>query len=335
MKAARITGPMKIDIVEVEKPEAKEGQILVQTKITAVCGSDMPHFLHKQPMQYPIEPGVPGHECIGVVVQSRCEGYKEGDEVLGLPVGGRGFAEYFLSVPANTVRLPAGDIQDKMVMAQPLGTVIHACRKLFHPLRRPARGEAGPLDVRSWRLPNTKVAVVGQGPIGLLFTGMMKSMQADTIIGVDLVDYRLEASKKMGATHVINAANSDLVGTVKEITGGAMVDVVVEAVGENSTINDCFALLRKSGAMIAFGVPQRTSVYQLNFLELFRKELKLLGSVGPEVQIDFPPAVELVADDSIDVSPIISHWLPLDDAQKAFDISAGKEDGAIKVLMEC
>ena len=334
MKAARIVEPMKIEIVETEKPEAGAGQILIQNKVAAVCGSDMPHFLHGRPMEYPLEPGVPGHENIGIVVQSRCDEYKEGDEVLAIPMGTRGFAEYFLSTPGVTVRLPAGDIQDKMVVAQPLGTVIHACRKLFHPLRRPALGEAGPLDVRSWRLPDTKVAVVGQGPIGQLFTAMMKKMEADIIVGVDLLDYRLEVSKKMGATHVINASKSDLVEAVKEITGGAMMDVVVEAVGHNSTINDCFNLLRRSAAMIAFGVPQTTSVYELNFGELFRKELKLLGSLGPEVQIDFPPAVELVANDEIDVSPIISHRLPSDDVQKAFDMAAEKTDNAIKILLK-
>ena len=332
MKAARITGPMKIEIVEVEKPEVEEGQILVQSKVAAICGSDMPHFLNERPMEYPLAPGAPGHENIGVVVQTRCKEYKEGDEVLGLPIGGRGFAEYFASVPAGTVRLPAGDVEDKLVVAQPLGTVIHACRKLFHPLLHPGRGEDGPLDVESWRLPGTKVAIVGQGPIGLLFTAMMRSMEAETIIGIDLVDYRLDAAMKMGATHVINNSNSDAIEMVRKITDGAMVDLAIEAVGKDSTVNDCFALTRKGGIVLNFGVP-RKSVYELRFPELFRKELKLLGSVGPEVQIDFPPAVDLVANDKMDVSHIISHRLPLDDTQKGFEMAAEKKDGAIKVLL--
>ena len=56
MKAARITEPMKIEIVESEMPEVKEGQILVRNMTTAICGSDMPHFLHERPMEYPLEP---------------------------------------------------------------------------------------------------------------------------------------------------------------------------------------------------------------------------------------------------------------------------------------
>jgi len=333
MKAARITEPMKIEVVEVEKPEPAEGQILVENRMAGICGSDMPFFLRERPMQYPLAPGIPGHECIGMIAQTRCKEYKEGDEVLSVPIGTRGFAEYFVSVPASTVRLPLGDMRGKFVVAQPLGTVIHACRKLFHPLLYPATGESGSLDVESWRLPNMKVAIVGQGPIGLLFTAMMKSMKADSIIGIDLVDYRLEAATKMGATHVINASSSDPTEMVNEITDGAMADLVIEAVGKDSTVNDCFALGRRGGAVLAFGVP-RKSVYELAFPELFRKELKLLGSVGPEVQIDFPPAVDLVANGKIDVSHIISHRMPLDDIQKGFEMADQKRDGAIKILLE-
>jgi threonine dehydrogenase-like Zn-dependent dehydrogenase len=333
VKAARITEPMKIEVVEVEKPEVEEGQILVRNKIAGICGSDMPFFLRERPMEYPLAPGVPGHECIGVVAQTRCKEYKEGDEVLALPIGVCGFAEYFVSVPAGTVRLPVGDMRDKLVVAQPLGTVIHACRKLFHPLLHPAREESAPLDVGSWRFPGTKVAILGQGPIGLLFTAMVRSMKADPVIGIDLMDYRLEVAMKMGATHVINRSNSDLTKMVSKITDGTMADLVIEAVGKDSTVNDCFALTRRGGTVLAFGVP-RKSVYELMFPELFRKELKLLGSVGPEAQIDFPPAVDLVANGKIDISHIISHRMPLDDIQKAFEMAAMKKDGAIKILLE-
>lgn len=332
MKAARIVEPMKIEIVEVDKPEAGDGQILVQTRIASICGSDMPEFLHERPTKYPCNPGTPGHENIGVVAQSRCEEYKEGDEVLALPMGNSGFAEYFLSTPGRTVRLPAGDMRDKLVIAQPLGTVIHACRKLFHPLRHPEHEDTEAPDVESWELPGAKVAIVGQGCIGLLFTAMMKSMKADTIIGIDLVDYRLEAAMKMGATHVINASDSDLAKTVKEITNGAMVDIAIEAVGKDSTVNDCFDVTRRWGTVLVFGVP-RKPVYNLTLPELFRKEQKLLGSVGPQVQIDFPPAVDLVANDKMDVTPLISHRMSLDDIQEAFEISAEKKDGAIKILL--
>jgi threonine dehydrogenase-like Zn-dependent dehydrogenase len=61
--------------------------------------------------------------------------------------------------------------------------------------------------------------------------------------------------------------------------------------------------------------------------------LKLLGSIGPDVQSEFPIAVELIADDKINASQIISHHIPLDDIQKAFELVTERKDGAIKVLL--
>ena len=112
-----------------------------------------------------------------------------------------------------------------------------------------------------------------------------------------------------------------------------MVDLAIEAVGKDSTVNDCIALTRHGGTVLIFGVP-RKPVYGLMSTPLFRRELKLLGSVGPEAQIDFPLALDLVANDRIDVSHIISHRMPLDDIQKAFEMSAEKKDDAIKILLK-
>lgn len=332
MKSARINKPLEIEIVETDTPQIDAGQMLIQSKTVSLCGSDLPLFLNGRPAQYPLAPGYPGHECIGVVVQSRCEEYKEGDEVLAIPAGGCGFAEYFVSHPVVTVRLPAGGMENKLVVAQPLGTVIHSCKRLFQPLRNTLNREAQ-LDVKSWKLPHTKVAIVGQGAIGLFFTAMMRMMQAETIIGIDLMDYRLDVSQETGATHVVNAANSNPAEMVMEITNGTMADIVIEAVGKSSTINDCFRLVRHNGTVIAFGVPE-SSEYRLNFTEFFRKEVKLLGTVGPQVQIDFPPAVELVANEGIDVSQIITHIMPFDKIQQAFEMAANKTKGAIKILLE-
>ena len=331
MKAARIVEQEKIEIVEVEMPKVESGQILVKNKVTGICGSDFPHFLNERPMNYPLDLGVPGHECIGTVAESRCEEYKEGDEVLALPTGSRGFAEYITSTPDRTVRLP--DLRDDLLVAQPLGTVIHACRKLFQSLLHPERDERKPLDVESWKLPGIKMAIVGQGSIGLLFTSMMKLMEAETIIGIDPVDYRLEASTISGATHTINCSVSDSVATVREITNGRMLDLAIEAVGKDSTVNDCVSLNHNSGTVLVFGVP-RKSIYELKFPDLFRKELRLLGSVGPHVQVDFPPAVTMIANNKLDVSHMISHRMPLDDIQEAFEMAICKKDNAIKILLQ-
>jgi len=328
VKAAVIKKAFSVEITDIEKPEISDDQILIKNKTASICGSDLPYFLNERQPQYPLPPGFPGHECIGIVVESRCKEFKEGDEVLSIPNGDRGFAEYFTSSPYRTVILP--DLNDKLVVAQPLGTVIHACKKLFESLLSSVNTDS--LNVKSWNLTGRKIAIIGQGSIGLLFTSIMKMMMAETIIGIDLMDYRLESATSVGATHVINPSQSSNIEMVSKITNGQMADLAIEAVGKDSTVNDCFPLVKRSGVVLAFGVP-RKSVYDFVFPEFFNRELKLLGSLGPDVQKEFPLAVELIADNRVDASKIISHRLTLDEIQKAFEMVAERKDGAIKVLM--
>ena len=330
MKSARIIEPRKIEVIDIERPEPKEGQILIKTTATSICGSDMPHFLHERPMNYPLPPGIPGHECIGIVEKSLCDEYKEGDNVLAIPAGSGGFSEYIISVPSVTVKIPSDSRKDEYVIAQPLGTVIHACRKLFNPLFHSGRGDR--IDFNSWKLKGFNVAIVGQGAIGLLFTSLMRIFEADTIIGIDPVDYRLQTSLKMGATHIVNPKETNIQNSVKEITNGAMVDLAFEAVGKDSTVNDCISVARRGGVVLVFGCP-RDPIYKLAFDEIQGKELKVLSSLGPEVQVEFPPAVQLIADGKIDASMLISHRLPFDEIQKGFEMAVNKTDNAIKIVL--
>lgn len=330
MKAAIIKEPRSVEIVDVPKPEIKQGQILVKSHTVAVCGSDMPHFLNEQPFQYPLPPGVPGHECIGTVAETCSEEFQEGDIVLAIPAIGAGFAEYFTAHPARTVNIPR--LEPRFVVAQPLGTVIHACRKLFQPVLPDPNSDRGSLCRETWDLRGRTVAIVGQGPIGLLFTAMMKLMDPTSIIGLDLVEHRLAVTQRMGATHVINCSDGDIVARVRDITHGEMVDLAIEAVGKDSTVNDCCRLVKRNGTVITFGVP-RKSVYDFEFQVFFSKEVKLLGSLGPDVQSEFPIAVDLIANGEIDVMPLISHHMHLDDIQKAFEFATEHKEGAVKILL--
>lgn len=331
MKAAVITRPFNIEIMDVKKPEIDEGQILVQSKVVSICGSDMPHFLNERPMQYPLLPGVPGHECIGVVAQTRSKSFKEGDEVLSLPNEDKGFAEFFVTTPERTVSLP--NIKDKYVVAQPLGTVIHACKKLFQPLFQAYGSVNEELDINTWNLKGKSVAIIGQGSIGLLFTSLMKMFNADIIIGIDPINYRLDVAKTMGASHVINPYSSNSFEMVNEITNGRLVDLAIEAVGKDSTVNDCFPLTRRNGVVLAFGVP-RKALYDFLFSDFFNKELKLISSLGPNVQLEFPIAVDMVVNEKIDVDHIISHRMEFDNIQKAFEMAAEKKNNVIKIVMK-
>jgi threonine dehydrogenase-like Zn-dependent dehydrogenase len=174
---------------------------------------------------------------------------------------------------------------------------------------------------------------VGQGPIGLLFTALLTRLGVRRLIAVEPLAERRAAALRMGATHVIDPAETEPAEAVAALTGGEGADLVVEAVGEPETLAGGIDLLRRGGTILAFGVPHQER-YDLPFGRLFFKEGQIVTSVGPNVAVDFPIAVDMIAQGRIDVTPLITHRFPFHRVQEAFETFAGRRDGAIKVLVE-
>jgi threonine dehydrogenase-like Zn-dependent dehydrogenase len=319
MLAGQITGPRRLEMIEQPVPEAGEGQIVVRLEAGAICGSDLPYYCLDA--DHPSVAGAPVplpaalslHELVGHVAQSRCSRFREGDRVLALPFYPHyGLAEYFLSDAALAVRVPEGPA-DRLVLSQPLGTVVHACLKLPNVL-------------------GTTAVVIGQGPIGQLFTALLRRMGVLRLIGVDLLPERLEVARMMGATHTVCGDAAEVKAAVAELTAGRGADLAVEAVGHAETVNLAAGLVRRNGTLLAFGVPHHTH-YDFAFRDFFFNEGRLINSIGPDVQHDFPIAVELIASGLIDVSPLVTHTFPLTQAPEAFELFADRRDGAIKVIL--
>ncbi len=319
MRAGQIVAPLQIEIVDIEQPnlaDYPDGTVMIKTAHSAICGTDMPSFVLEHPAEsYPLGPGLSIHEAIGIVVESTSDKFKAGDEVLALPRYIGGLSEYFLSDESVTLPLTDYPRKDCILMSQPLGTVVWACRKLPNLL-------------------NLDTVVIGQGPMGLLFTHLLSNLGAKTVITTDLVDFRLAASKKMRATHTINAAKEDPVAVIEEITEGRMADLVIEVVGhQTETINECLQLLKRDGTLLAFGVPD-DQIYDFHFADFFRKNIRFIGSVGPDAPNDFPLAMDMIAQGRLDVSPIITHHLPFTEAQLGFEMALNRKDEAIKIVFD-
>jgi len=316
LRAVEISGPREARLIEVPEPGVDDGRVLVRMRKVAICGSDLPYFtgstFHVE--SYPLEPGRVGHECIGVVEESAVPEFSPGDVVLVLPPSAAGLVDYISVGPHQLVKLPADEDPDRILMTQVLGTVVHCCYKLDNVVGQ-------------------TVAIVGQGPIGLLFSGMMRNLGARKIIGIDLLDYRLEKSLEMGATHTVNAGRSDPVEAVREITDGGMADTVIEAVGSEETVNTSIDMASHGGLVVIFGVPkvEFTGVRLDDFL---RKELRMMASVGPDREKDYKFALELILQGRIDVSKLITHHIPFSEIQHAYEIAAERLDGAIKVVVD-
>lgn len=320
MKAAHVVAHRQIKVFEVEAPKIEDfpvGSIKVKTRMTAICGSDSPHFvLKRQTEDYPLNIGISIHECVGTVAESRSDQFKAGDLVQARPTAGiGGLAEYYISHDNVAVKLVDFDPLDQMLMSQPLGTVIWAVRKLGNIL-------------------NQDTVVLGQGPMGLLMTHMLSNLGAKTIIAADTVDFRLATARKMRATHTVNPEREDIVAQVREITDGRMADLVVEVVGHNQqTVNLCLKLAKRLGTVLTFGVPDE-DIYAFQYGEFFSKNVTMIGSVGPDSQNDYPLAMDMIAQGRLDVSPLITHHLPFTEVQRGFELFIDHRDQAIKVVLD-
>ena len=317
MLAGQITGTRCLEMIEIPIPEIEKGEILVQLQVGSICGSDLPYFLFDRShpalagASTPLPPTLSLHELVGLVAQSRSKQFKEGDRVLGLPtIPHRGLAEYFISSDDRAVLLLEGPA-NHLVLSQPLGTVVHAYRKLPETLET--------------------AVVLGQGPIGQLFTALLRHNGVSRLIAVDLLAERLNVSTKMGATHTLSGNASEVVAAVTKITEGKLVDLVVDAIGKEETLNLGAKLLRRNGTLLAFGLPHKYN-YDFSFHDFFWNEGRLICSLGPTVD-DFRVAVDMISNGVISVAPLVTHTFPFRRAQEAFTLFADRTDGVIKVAL--
>jgi threonine dehydrogenase-like Zn-dependent dehydrogenase len=230
------------------------------------------------------------------------------------------FQEYVLATDAGgCILLPDNLPAEQVLMSQLLGTVIHSFYKLS--------------NIIDW-----KVVILGQGPVGLLFAAVLRNLGATQIIAIDPLDYRLETSLEMGATHVVNSAREDPVVAVAKITGGQLADLVVEAVGHAETFNLCSELARRNAHVICFGVPDKEhpeGIVPIRLRDMYRKELRLITSIGPNPDKDYRVALDWVVQKRIDVAPIVSHVLPFAEIQRGFSMAFDQqeENRALKIVL--
>jgi threonine dehydrogenase-like Zn-dependent dehydrogenase len=318
MLASRIVAPAKVVTTEVQKPRLQEGTVLVKMQVGTLCGSDLDAFEKPLPAQdYPLPPGFSGHECVGVVEDTDTNEFQKGERVLVCPSPPAGFVEYIVIEPQRLVHLPPVEDSGKIVLAQQLGTVIYSCKRMPNVL-------------------DMDVAILGQGPAGLFFTAMLRNMGARKIIGIDVIAHRLAIARQMGATHVVDASMEDPVSAVRDITGGDMADLAVEAVGDLETVNQVVDLVRERGYLVLFGIAPDGPL-EFNYMHFFRKYLTTLTSAGADLEKDhqsFKLAMDMIVQGRIDVSSLVSHRLSLTEIGRAYELALHKRDGAVKILID-
>ncbi len=317
MRAVQYTAPGQVALVTVPDPVPGPGDVLLRPLLVAICGSDL-HLLHDGPAAaYPAKPGFSGHECIAEVVEPFVStGLAKGMRVLALAPDYDAFAEYVVAKPQTVIPVPDAVSTEKALMAQQLGTVLFCCRKLPNVVDR-------------------HVVIVGQGPAGLLFTMILRSMGAATVTGLDIVDQRLVLARSLGATCTVHCGHTDPVAAVHAHTAGAMADIVVEAVGKAETINLCADLVRGGGDVAIFGVPKRESV-PVKLEHFMRQNARIITSVFAQREPglrSFRLALALISSGRVDPTPLISHRLSFAEAARGFVLASTKQEDAVKVLL--
>ena len=318
MRAVQLVAPQELRYVDVPEPTLAPGHVLVRMEYLAVCGSDLKFYDRDLPTNsYPLPPGRPCHECVGTIEASNVAELTPGQRVIALVRSG-GLVER-AAVPADSVvPLPDADVDPALwVLCQPMGTVMYSVDRLGSVLGK-------------------RIVVVGAGPIGLCFTDLLVRGGATQVIVTDVHDYRLEVARRLGATHVINAARDDVARRVAEITGGAMADASVEACGLRETYHQVFDVVRVQGTVIIFGIPHLEDVIPFDWSSAYSKlpNIVVTNSAAAGERSRFVAAcVDLVAQGRLDLSYLATHRFGWLEVPQAFDMYAAQKDRALKGII--
>jgi L-iditol 2-dehydrogenase len=214
------------------------------------------------------------------------------------------YAEY-IKVPARMVfvnmqEIPSEVAYEEAAITEPLACVLHGVEE--------ARAKLG-----------DTVAIIGAGPIGLLHLLTVRKMGAKRVVMIDLVDERLNFAEKLGADEIINGKTEDAVERVRQLTGGYGADVAIEAIGLPATWEQAIRLVRKGGTVLEFGgCPPGTEI-NVNTEALHYGELTVLGAFHA-TPLHFKKALDMIASRTIDVRPLVTKRMKLEEIRQAFEI---------------
>lgn len=177
-------------------------------------------------------------------------------------------------------------------------------------------------SARVW--PGATVAVIGCGGIGLAAVQGAAAANADKVIAVDLTDQKLEWAKRLGATHTVNATESDVVAEVRALTDGLGVDFSFEAVGLSGTVEQAMAMLAYGGTATMIGFPPDDATVSLPIGGpggMFRTTTTLTVTHGGDglPMFDLPLFAQMYRDGSLDLDTLVSHEVSLEDLGRGFD----------------
>lgn len=334
MRALVYLGPRRMELQDAPDPEPGPGEVVITTRASAICGSDLHGFREASPRRIP--PLVMGHETVGVVAANgegvdtslvgrrvvlkpivscgACEECRAGDinhcatgRLVGRDLPG-GFAERFVVPVGAAVPIPDDLPDDVATLTEPLANAVHVA----------SRG------VR----PGDRVFVIGAGPIGVLMTRAALLFGAAGVHVTDPVADRLRLAEAQGAIPL--DAGDDPANAVRDATGGRGPDLVIDAAGFEATWTLGLRAVRTGGRIYQVGLGAASG--SLDYFAVLGKEATITGSYA-WTDDDFTRALELLVAGELDATGWITR-MPLQDGQRAFEELTGGEPGRFKIVLE-
>ncbi|HYP15283.1 MAG TPA: alcohol dehydrogenase catalytic domain-containing protein, partial [Bryobacteraceae bacterium] len=329
-------------LIDTDAVEPPPGQVQVRVGSVGICGSDLHYFsegaIGDIGFQYPV---VLGHEPTGAIwkMGAGVSGYSRGDRVFLEPAlycyhcefcrSGRhnlcenicflstppdpGFFREFVNLPvSNVLPIPEGIPSDVGTLFEPLAVVLHS------------------MKLAAMQLGETAV-VFGGGPIGLMTVACLRAAGAGRIWCVEPRADRRELASLMGATEVIDPSQVNAVSEILAGTNKRGVDAGFDCATKDRTVQDTVNACRNGGRAIVTGIPSERET-PLNLHVLRRKELVLFNVRRSNHETD--AAIEMLAAKPELFAPLVTHRMPIDKIDSAFQMLEAGGDGAAKVVLQ-
>ncbi|MBI9106837.1 MAG: L-threonine 3-dehydrogenase [Spirochaetales bacterium] len=336
MKAlAKIKREEGLWLIDAPVPECGHNDLLIKIKITAICGTDVHIFNWDEWSKKTIPvPMITGHEFVGIVQQvgSEASGFAIGDRVTGeghltcghcrncragkrhlcrntsgIGVNRNGcFAEYLVLPAYNAFKLDDYISDEIAAVFDPLGNAVHTAL--------------------SFDLVGEDVLITGAGPIGIMAAAVARHAGARYIIITDVNDYRLELARRMGATKAVNVSRDSIPDVMSELHMLEGFDIGLEMSGQVEAQRQMFSLMNNGGKVSLLGIPSGTC--DIDWNEVIFKGLTLKGIYGREMFETWYKMAAMVRT-GLDISPIITHQMPVDNFLEGFEIMRSGRSGKI------
>lgn len=337
MKALVYHGPHDFRLEERPKPKAGPGEAVVKVILSTICATEL-HMLHGT---HDAREGVVlGHEPVGIIDElgEGVQGFEVGDRVAISCMTRCGQCYYCLKglyshceragwlmgyqmdgSHAEYMRVPYAELSlykiPDSVKTEEVGFVTDALSTGYMAAEN---GKIVPGDV---------VAIYGSGPIGICCMAAARLWSPKAVIMVDRIQERLNLAQEMGADYVVNTDEADPIEFVKAMTSGRGADVTIEAVGQPVTLGYALNSVRMGGRVSIIGVFDKPVEFPMEKLW----EMNIEVRTGLVTTANIPQLIDLIATGKIDLSRLLTHTFPLEEAMKGFEVFDRREGGVMKV----